>query len=205
MKNYINIKLNEYDSKSFWYKLFNKRKPIYLGNSNHKLSLDKYKNVQIDDQSCPMDTVLMYWLISHSENNIDWEEIDITIRPKIYSLFLNIVQHIEENYLKYTQSTKIGFDKLASLYLTSLSGMYMIQKDSPAFNDENHKFFKFDRTNHIQIYHIFEQIVNNRTNSNHDYTVKQYTNIENDKSSQIIFDSALSIVRSLNNSKGYKK
>ena len=197
LKSLLKTHMLEYQGKSKWFKLFNRYKPFKLG--KHTLSLCKYGYIQIDDQSLPFDSTLMYWILTSYDCDIDWESYHVSLRNDIIKCFKDVTDHIEQNYQKYIDKcelpNELKYEKLAVNYLSALTCQYLMQKDCPEYSEQT--FFKFDRTSHIQIYHVFEDIINQRMNKSYTYAHNTYSKKYNERQSTIIFDTCTNLVNNI--------
>lgn len=179
------------DRKWFWQR---QKQPKF---GDHKLSINKYGNIEIDDHIIAFDHNFLSWIIGYY--NFDLYETYPLVFEKSNILFQNMYDNIKLNYQYYCDREKnkgYQIEKYNVFFLTLKTGLYFTSSDCKPYKDQPKYTFKWKGV-YNEPYLLAETIINQELNTNYNHAHDKYGEDYNDRLSKISFDTAMTIVNSI--------
>ncbi|MCX3034105.1 hypothetical protein OFK41_07775 [Acinetobacter baumannii] len=172
-----------------WYQKFRKPK---LGNKT--LRMCKKGFMYVDGQRIVFDkTILVEVIWDYDFNDLnDYPELREIIREK----FTEIANHIVQNYEFYATNEKVSLEKILNLYLTCLTGIYFMNVDCPAYDDQEFKITGFEGK-HNEPMLLAEELISQERGQIFTYAAEKYNEDYNKRNSRTIADTCKAINKAM--------
>ncbi|OIH01740.1 hypothetical protein A7M79_19250 [Acinetobacter baumannii] len=172
-----------------WYQKIRKPK---LGNKT--LSMCKKGFLYIDRQGIAFDkTILVEVIWGYDFNYLNDYPV---LRELIKEKFTEIANHIVQNYEFYATNEKVSLEKILNLYLTCLTGIYFMNVDCPAYDDQEFKITGFEGK-HNEPMLFAEELISQKRGQIFTCAAEKYDEDYNKRNSRIIADTCKAIIKAM--------